>query len=427
MLSTNLQNSIDFKGQKFYVGLDVHKRSWAVTIRSMDIQVAHFTQPPSADALARHLQKNFPGGCYYSAYEAGFCGTTIHEQLRKLGINNMIVHAADMPTTDKQKKNKTDLHDSRSIAQHLEKGNLHGIYVLSREQQELRSVFRLREGKVKDITRANNRLKSALMYFAIVLPESICKKEVLSLKVLNWLSDYEMACPAGRIALTQYVEDLKYQRDQLYQITKRLREQIQAVHLKSYEYLLSVPGIGSITAMGLPAELADFSRFDDHDEYCSLLGLCPWEDSSGDTIKTKGMQPRCNRHLRPLLVEAAWTAIRKSPALFAYYSKHAIKDSKKAIVKVARKLALTARAVVLKQQPYREDHLQKKEEEQNAQKRIFNKRFSSGITERHISQAMYFHHGLADMPYPTVISLAGCSSAAPASVSYSVLKIKNKC
>jgi hypothetical protein len=46
MLSTNLQNPIDFNGQKFYVGLDVHKKSWAVTIRSLGIEIARFTQPP---------------------------------------------------------------------------------------------------------------------------------------------------------------------------------------------------------------------------------------------------------------------------------------------------------------------------------------------------------------------------------------------
>ena len=107
MPKTNLQNSNDFNGQNFYVGLDVHKKSWAVTIRSMGIQVAHFTQPPGANALALYLKKNFPGGCYHSAYEAGFCGTGIHEQLCKLGINNILVHAADIPSTDKQKKNKT--------------------------------------------------------------------------------------------------------------------------------------------------------------------------------------------------------------------------------------------------------------------------------------------------------------------------------
>ena len=55
MPSTNLQNSVDFSGQKFYVGLDVHKKSWSVTVRSLGIQVAHFTQPPSAEALVATL------------------------------------------------------------------------------------------------------------------------------------------------------------------------------------------------------------------------------------------------------------------------------------------------------------------------------------------------------------------------------------
>lgn len=384
MLSTNLQNPIGFNGQKFYVGLDVHKKSWAVTIRSLGIQVAHFTQPPGADALLNYLQKNFPGGEYNSAYEAGFCGTSIHEQLCNLGISNILVHAADIPATDKQKKNKTDLHDSRSIAGYLEKGSLSAIHVLTQEQQELRSLFRLREAKVKEVTRSNNRLKSFLMYFDIKIPETVSKKDNLSLKALEWLN-LELASAAGTITLQQHVEELKYQRKRLFEITKLLRKQIQGFHARSYECLLSVPGIGAVTAMGLIAEIADFGRFDDPDKYCSILGLCPWEDSSGDTIKTKGIQPRCNRHLRPLLVEASWTAIKKSPALFAYYSKHAVKDSKKAIVKVARKLALTARGVVLKQQLYREDYLQKKAE-QMAQKKTSNKRFSSGMAEQHINK-----------------------------------------
>ncbi len=379
MPSTNLQNSVDFNGQKFYVGLDVHKKSWAVTIRSIGIEVARFTQPPSAAALTAYLQKNFPGGQYFSAYEAGFCGTGIHEQLCKLGVTHILIHAADIPATDKQKKNKTDLHDSRSIAERLEKGDLKGIYVLTREQQELRSLFRLRESKVKDVTQANNRLKSFLMYFGIELPETIGKKEYLSVKALAWLSNLELATTAGTIALQQYIEELKYQRKLLYQITKLLREQVQQTQEQTYKCLLSVPGIGGVTAMGLIAEIADFSRFKDPDQYSSFLGLCPWEDSSGETIKTKGMQPRCNTHLRPLLVEASWTAIKRSPALFAYYSKHAIRNPKRAIIKVARRLAMIAKGVATTQQLYQENYLQTIKQKQEGK----NKRFSSGTTEQH--------------------------------------------
>lgn len=385
MLRTNLQKQNDFTGQDFYIGLDVHKESWYVTIRSLGIEVGHFTQVPDAAVLRQYLQRNFPGGRYHSAYEAGFCGTVAHDQLCKAGIDNMIVHAADVPSTDKQKKNKTDLHDSRAIADHLERGNLHGIYVLSHEQQELRSLFRLRECKVKDTTRANNRLKSFLMYYSIIIPESVSKRGDLTGRALTWLN-MELRSSAGTIALQQYVAELKYQRKQLFELTKTLREQVMAYDMQTYINLITVPGMGSITVMGLIAEIGDFRRFDDPDEYASLLGLCPWEDSSGDSIKTKGMQPRCNSHLRPLLIEASWHSIRKSRNMFAYYSKHAGgKNGKKAIVKVARKLAMIARGVAMSGQPYQEDY-QKGNNHQESVKKIKAERFSSGITKQHINK-----------------------------------------
>ena len=364
MPSTNLQNSVDFSGQKFYVGLDVHKKSWSVTVRSLGIQVAHFTQPPSAEALVATLKRKFPSGIFSSAYEAGFCGTVSHEQICKLGIDNIIVHAADIPLTDKEKKNRTDLHDSRSIAQRLEKNDLHGIHVLSREQQELRSLFRLRESKVQDVTRANNRLKGYLMYFGIEIPDTISQKEFLSKKVLGWLDNLELASEAGAISLKQHLETLRYQRTKLYQITKLLRNQIQTIHDQAYLRLLTVPGIGGVVAMGLLAEIADFTRFDDPDNYCSYLGLMPWNYSSGESIRTKGIQPRCNKHLRPLIIQASWTAIRHAPELLSYYSKHAAKNNKHAITKVARRLALIARGVVLKNQDYQPDYLQKNKKQQ---------------------------------------------------------------
>ena len=72
----------------------------------------------------------------------------------------------------------------------------------------------------------------------------------------------------------------------------------------SQEILLSVPGYGAITAAALLTEIGCFERFDDPDDYTGYLGIMPWNDSSGETLRTKGIQPRCNKHLRPLLIEA---------------------------------------------------------------------------------------------------------------------------
>jgi transposase len=78
MPGTKLQKSSDFRGQSFFIGIDVHKSSWSVAVHSLNLQLEHFSQPPSVRVLINHLHKKYPGGEYYSAYEAGFFGTGGH-------------------------------------------------------------------------------------------------------------------------------------------------------------------------------------------------------------------------------------------------------------------------------------------------------------------------------------------------------------
>jgi transposase len=344
--------SPEFTGQKFFIGLDVHKKSWAVTIRSLGIEVAHFNQAPDSKQLLKYLKNKFPGGCYFSAYEAGFCGTSYHYSLCKLGIRNMIINAADLPQTDKQKKNKTDLHDSRAIARYLEKGLLHSIHVMPLEQQERRALYRCREAMVKDATRSINRVRSLLLFFGIEIPEEFKDKEYISKRFIDWISKINLATQEGVDTLQYYLNNLVYQRKQVLQVTKKLRHSVIVNFKESYTSLLTVPGIGPITAMGILAETGDLNRFKNPDEFSSYLGLVPSEHSSGDTTHSAHLQPRCNTHLRPLLIEASWLAIRTCPTLLAYYRKHVGKNNKKAIVKVARKLALIAKAVAINKKPY---------------------------------------------------------------------------
>ena len=355
MPTTN--KSINFAGQSFYIGIDVHKKSWTVTIRALNIELAHFSQAPSVDQLSRYLQTRFPSGNFFSAYEAGFCGTSFHHALYKAGIKNMIIHPADLPQSDKHKKNKTDLHDSRAVARYLEAGVLSGIHIMPADQQERRALYRCREAKVKDVTRCSNRLRSLLNYSGIVLPESFRDKEYINQNFLFWLSKLQLTTAQGTEVLQQYVEELKYQRQQLLQITRKLKKAIIDHFKESYSNLLTVPGIGPIIAMAILAETGDLNRFKNPDEFCSYLGLIPAEQSSGETIYSNRIQPRCNTHLRPLLIEAAWTAIRRCSFLLMYYKKHVGKNNKKAIVKVARKLALIAKAVATKKTIYQSNYL----------------------------------------------------------------------
>ncbi len=67
------------------------------------MELKTFSMDPSPEALHRYLQRNYPGGRYTRAYEAGFCGFWIHRNLESLGIKNLVIHAADVASTNKEK------------------------------------------------------------------------------------------------------------------------------------------------------------------------------------------------------------------------------------------------------------------------------------------------------------------------------------
>ena len=86
------RNKISFKGQSIYIGIDVHLKSWSVTILSATQTLKTFSQPPSPQALLDYLSTNYPEATYYSVYEAGFCGFGIHYELYSMGINNIVIN-----------------------------------------------------------------------------------------------------------------------------------------------------------------------------------------------------------------------------------------------------------------------------------------------------------------------------------------------
>jgi hypothetical protein len=64
-------NKLDFTNQDIYVGIDVHKKSWTVSIHLKEFEHKTFTQPSDVKILVNYLRRNIPNGNYYSVYEAG--------------------------------------------------------------------------------------------------------------------------------------------------------------------------------------------------------------------------------------------------------------------------------------------------------------------------------------------------------------------
>lgn len=165
------RNEISFRGQKIYVGIDVHLKSWSVTVLSETSVLKKFSQRPSPEALHGFLTRSYPGAEYRSVYEAGFCGFWIHERLTALGIDNIVVNPADVPTKSSEKLRKSDAVDSGKLARSLRANELKGIYTPDSVSLEMRSLIRLKNSITKDTTRQKNRIKSQLRCLGIGIPQ----------------------------------------------------------------------------------------------------------------------------------------------------------------------------------------------------------------------------------------------------------------
>jgi transposase len=347
-------NESTFAGQPIYVGIDVHLKSWKVTVMAGDIYYKTFSAPPEADKLANYLRQNFPGGDYYSAYEAGFCGFSVHRELTACGIKSIVVNPADIPTTDKERRQKEDQRDSRKIAKSLQTGQVKPIFVPSEKTLHDRTLLRNRDTIVKDITRNKNRVKSLLYLQGIRIPERYTSKSYWSNGFLQWLGEIIFEHNTGRSALDALLAMVSYQRSLLLKVTRQIRELSKTPHYQeNVSLLVSVPGIGPLTAMRLLTELEPINRFSNFSHLCSFVGFIPATDSTGDTEKVTGISPRKNSRLRVALIESAWIAIGSDPALLhSYQTLRKRMPANTAITRIAKKLLRRITHVLRTKQTY---------------------------------------------------------------------------
>lgn len=342
--------NLNFEGQNIYVGFDSHLKSWQVTILTENMSHKTFVMPPKPDVLSMYLKNNFPNGTYYSAYEAGFCGLWAHYKLQGLGINNIVVNPADVPSTQKEKVQKEDKRDSRKIARSLRNGELEAIYIPAESTLDDRSLVRARSMLVGDLTRFKQRIKSFLYFYGIEFPKEFEKRSThWSGRFLKWLDSIPMKEQSGRQALDALIEEARGQRKLLLEVTKKVKQLAASLKYSQQAQLLrSIPGIGLINSMVILTEVENINRFEKDEKFASYVGLIPTSHSSGDKEKMGEITFRSHDFLRKAFIESAWVSVRLDPALLIAYSGLCKRmEPNNAIVRIAKKL-LNRVYVVLK-------------------------------------------------------------------------------
>jgi transposase len=314
------------------------------------------SQDPSPEILARYLKRHFPGATYKAVYEAGFSGFTSCRELNQLGIDCIVIHPADVPTSQKERLQKTDKSDSRKLARALINKELEAIDVPDPELEADRALVRQRFRLVKDISRTKGRVKSLLFQFGLPIPDhiSLAQSRHWSKAYTNWLQELLVNMHSLRLVIDNYIRIAESQRKELLVVNRQLRQlSIMPKYQSNYSLLLSVPGIGITTAMTFLTQIGDISRFERLDDLCNYIGLVPMMNGSGDKMVTGKMIHRGRKELKIMLIEASWEAIRKDPALMLKFNELSKTMPKnKAIVRIARKLLSRMRFVLKNQQKY---------------------------------------------------------------------------
>ena len=156
-----------------YVGIDLHRVTWHVTIRTEIDEVFSGGIPGNWEALKKLFQR-YRNSHIRVVYEAGYFGFWLHDLIVAYG-GECIVTPPSLVPQEYGNHVKTDRRDSRKLAYFLAKGLLKRVWVPTEEERYHRQVIRRRRQLVGDRVRVQNRIKAELQFYGIELPDVVGK------------------------------------------------------------------------------------------------------------------------------------------------------------------------------------------------------------------------------------------------------------
>jgi transposase len=337
------------QGEKLFIGIDLHKRRWHVTIRTADVEIFSNSIAGRWQELKKVLNR-YKGCRIHAVYEAGFLGFWLFDHLTQYGVDCIVTPPSLIPQ-EHGNRVKTDRLDSRKLARLLAKGLLKSIWVPSVEERFHRQVIRRRRQLVGDRVRTQNRIKSELCFYGIDLPAPHGQWSKVYFENLQRIKFNNRWMQQSFNQLLKQYEFLCTQIDKQTQLLKQLSQ--LPLYRDRVKILRSIPGIGLLTAMEVLLELQDVSRFRRAEQLAAYVGLTPSQYSSADKIRMGRITRMGKNTVRSALVESCWHLIRKDKAMRKKYEQiKARAGGKRAIVAVSRKLILCIRRLLLDNRPY---------------------------------------------------------------------------
>ncbi len=352
-------------------GLDVHKESVSACVifpdsngeEQHEIKVfGTFT-----DDLKQLRQWLLDHECPVVAMEStGVYWRPVHNVLEQT-VQVVLANARNMKNVSGR---KTDIGDSRWIAGLLRHGLLKASFIPPRTVRQWRELTRLRKKYVQSVgdyrKRTHKLFESANIKIDSVVSDlfGVTGRNLMKLLIVDrelTLTDIE-ACIRGKLkgkevelfrsiqgffmghhrfilkTLLGTIANLEGQIESLdRQIRSLMKDQSDLL-----ERMKKAPGISDVSACDILAEIGPtLDSFPTDTALVSWSGLCPGNNESAGKRKS-GRSPVRKHHLKTIMIEVAWAAIKKKGSYFKdkYYRLKARRGAKKAIVAIAHRILL---------------------------------------------------------------------------------------
>jgi len=316
----------------YYIGLDVHKRKISYCVKDGGGRL-HAEGMISATRLdLDHWMKTLPQP-WSAAMEATMFSGWIYDHRKPHAAALKVAHPLMLRAIAAAKR-KNDRIDASKICDCLRCDFLPECYMASTAIRERRRTLRYRYLLVRQMVQMKIKISSLLMEAGVSYNKQRLHKAGYFRELLASNPDIDASL---RSLLGQCRETVV----RLGKIAGAMIRSLRHDHLLSerVERLMSIPGVGPITALTWALEIGDVQRFSSIKKAISYCGLCGAEKSTGNTVQRTPLSKQRNKHLQTTLIEAAKMAPRYSPTLSLLYDREKQRgNSNRATLTVARKL-----------------------------------------------------------------------------------------
>ena len=275
--------------------------------------------------------------------ESGNYATWHWHGLNDMGLPAICIDAYHAHGVLKVQMNKTDKNDAHGIAQIMRCGWYKVVKVKSFASHEIRALFRARSNLIVMRTDLVNQIRGTLRTFGILI------KGIAGVgfekRVQEIIDDGGTLTDPLR-ALLQVLQAIK---KQIAELDEKVLDYAWAC--KSCQVLMSIPGVGPMTAANFVLAVDEVGRFSKSKSVAAYFGLTPKRYQSGQMDFNGRISKRGDRVVRHHLYESAGvllTRVKKESALQAWGRRIAKRSGmKKARVAVARKLAVIMHQMLL--------------------------------------------------------------------------------